>query len=88
MSAPEGYRYEWWASKGWTTDPAIIDGKRCRFAVARRACGKPAVAALNRSHSDYPRWWCYCDEPEHLYGRRISVDGIVESRRLVQEDGE
>jgi hypothetical protein len=63
------------------------EGKRCRrtgreHGVSfRYACGKPAVAELNRartqaSQARFPNglWWPYC--AEHLYGRWIE-DGKV-----------
>ena len=65
---------EWVADPGWSTAVDLIDGKRCR----QKACGRPAVAALNRGYQTYrgrlPRWWAYCEE--HLYGRRL-VDGVI-----------
>lgn len=74
--APEGTRYVWRSESteegfglGWSTDPAKVDGKRCRWGASRNvtACGAPAVAAINRGHEERPRWWAYCSE--HLFGR-------------------
>lgn len=81
---PPGFIAEWAADPAWTTDPAVIRFKRCRYTVGpgHRVCGAPAEAALNRrrhSAGARPDWWCYCGE--HLYGRRIR-DGVVEGRRL------
>jgi hypothetical protein len=88
---PPGYRVEWAPDTHWTTDPAVIAGRGCRFTGGPRqkVCGKPAVAALNRRYhraGAKPSWWCYCGE--HLYGRRIR-DGVVEAQRLVSlQEGE
>ena len=70
---------------------ARLSTSRCRFMVARKGCGRPAVVELNRGvwkrgpqgvrHLDY--WWGYC--PEHLFGRTW-VDGRLEGTRLVHED--
>jgi len=93
MTVPEGFREEWVPDEGWTTDPEVIGGKLCRRLMGgspRKLCGRPAVAALNRRRwtdgGRAPSWWCYCDDPDHLYGRRI-VDGVVLGRRLVPLDG-
>lgn len=64
----------------WTTDPAIIDGKRCRFGSPWTGyCGRPAVAALDRARDGYFRrlWYGYCDDPAHLYGRWIEDGRVV-----------
>lgn len=61
----------WVPDRRWTTEPEIIDGKRCRMKVGKGpTCRRPAVAALARRNG----WWCYCEE--HLYGRKIE-DGVV-----------
>lgn len=68
-----------WLPEGpeWTTSRAVVSGHRCR----QRGCDRLAVAALNRGkNTKFGRqdsWWCYCDLPDHLYGRRV-VDGRVE----------
>jgi hypothetical protein len=86
---PEGFHHEWHVDEQWTTDPAIVDGRLCRFTVGpgHKTCREPAVAALDRSSSvsssRSPRWWRYCED--HLYGRRLR-DGRVEVRRLVRDD--
>lgn len=90
MTIPEGFREEWVPDKDWTTDPGVVNGKLCRFMAQKKVCRRSAVAALNRGRwtdgRRVPGWWCYCDDPEHLYGRRI-VDGVVLWRRLVPLDG-
>lgn len=64
----------WVPDRQWTTEAAIIAGKRCRRKLGKHAmCQRPAAAALARRNG----WWCYCDDPDHLYGRRIN-DGVVE----------
>lgn len=68
---------EWLPDSGWTTSPEVVAGKKCR----QRGCRRPAVAALRRSNG----WWCYCDEPEHLYGRRIE-NGVVLHWRVKRGD--
>ena len=52
----------------------VAAGKRCR-GYGRKACGRPSVAELDRSHiAGRSRWFAYC--PDHLYGRFIE-DGKV-----------
>lgn len=65
----------------WTTSPAIVDGRWCRWGSPRGGyCGRPASAALDRG-SGRPKWYGYCDDPTHLYGRWIE-DGKVVGWRL------
>lgn len=61
-------------------------GRLCRFLLPGRiACKRPAVVQLLRPTSGRkPVAWGYCDNPEHVYGRRF-VDGRLESARLVDE---
>jgi hypothetical protein len=79
--------YEWLPEPsdlgwGWTTDPSVIAGRKCR----QPRCGRPAVAGFyrpaHRGHLTYRFFWACCDNPEHLYGRRI-VDGRVEQKAMV-----
>lgn len=65
--------YVWVPDRRWTTEPEIIEGKRCRMRGGGKNCQRAAVAALARSNG----WWCYCDR--HLYGRRLE-NGQVEAR--------
>lgn len=70
---------------GWTTDAAVVAGRRCRFGSRWRGyCGRPAVAALDRARAGLGRrlWYGYCGD--HLYGRWIENDVVV-SWRLVPE---
>lgn len=85
LEFPEGYRYVWEPDEQWSTAPEHISGKLCR----QKNCRRPASAALNRGQhraaNGFERtssWWAYCDDPEHLYGRRI-VDGVVLGRRML-----
>jgi len=49
----------------------VMTGWRCRYGAApgKKACGRPAVAEMNRASYGQPRWWAYCEN--HLYGRWI-----------------
>lgn len=71
--------YEWVPDEDWSTAGHLIAGRTCR----QQKCVRPAAAALNRGrrtpHGEVPSWWCYCDNPKHMYGRRIR-DGVVEVR--------
>lgn len=62
---------------------------RCRYTVGpgRAQCKKPPVVMLNRSTIDRPRWWAYCSNPQHLFGRRLE-DGRLLSPILVGEHEE
>jgi hypothetical protein len=65
----------WWheAHDGWKAGAAA--GRRCRYGAGpgHPACGKPAVATLNRG-----RPWAYC--AEHLYGRKLEDGRVIELR--------
>jgi len=81
------FERRWSPDPLWTTDPEIVENTVCRYGAGndRGACGRPAVAAMNRkrwteSGGYVPQWWTYCDE--HMYGRRIR-GGVVEAQRLV-----
>lgn len=78
---PDRYRPEWYRVV--VVDALVHDplkwrtaspGRHCRAWCSnpRRICGAPAVVELHRSHSgsSQGRWWGYCADPEHLYGRR------------------
>lgn len=68
--------------RDWTTDPAIIADRRCRFGSRWRGyCRRPAVAALDRARPTLGRhlWYGYC--ADHVYGRWIE-DGVVVGWRL------
>lgn len=57
----------------------LSDGEhRCRAGASRhiKACGRPAMAALNRrmTSSGRDNWWHYCEE--HMFGRWIE-DGQI-----------
>jgi len=69
------------AGAEWTTDSRIIDGKGCRYWVGGRGCGRPAAAALNRGRRGRTLWWCYCDDPVHLFGRKVE-NGVVMDWRV------
>jgi hypothetical protein len=83
IEAPDGYHYEWKPDPYWSMNPDLIAGKRCRFTIGpnHKECGHPAVAALKRGS----RFWCYCDNPDHLYGRRLNTNGVVEVRVLERD---
>ena len=81
--------WKWVQDFAWTTDPEVIEGKRCRWGAGykQKACGRPAVAAMRRNlhvegEGNVGAWWCYCEE--HLYGRRIAGDGTVLVQRLIE----
>lgn len=85
--APDGHRWEAHPSLNWKTIVGADEpGRRCRWGVP--ACGRPAVAALNRGrhrhHAPYgtsDSWWAYCGD--HLYGNWIE-GGVVMHWRLVE----
>lgn len=92
--APEGTRFVWRAESTdpgfgleWSTDPARLEGKGCRFATRRPSCEGAPVAAIQRGTAERPRWWAYC--ADHLFGRRLGDDGIVYALTLeeVSTDG-
>lgn len=79
----EDDNYEWLpeAFEEWSADQTDIEGRLCR----QPNCGRPAVAVMFRRRYrngffHRARWGC-CDNPDHLYGRRV-VNGRVESRYL------
>ena len=63
----------------------IVDpssGRICR----QPRCGRPAAAVFSRQRRTSRglkkySWYC-CDDPEHLYGRRMR-DGIIERQYMV-----
>lgn len=62
----------------WTTDPAVVDPRRCRWGnIWHGFCGRPAVAALDRARASLGRaiWYGYCGD--HLYGRWIENGAVV-----------
>ena len=76
-------QFEWMPEDSdWTTDPAIIRGRYCR----NRRCWQLATVALNRGLRKpwgvVPSWWVYCDDPDHIYGRRVRFNR-VEARMLI-----
>lgn len=88
MAAPEGFHWEpSIAHDGWRVLPPGKE-KRCRYSVGPRhtSCKQPAVAELNRGHGGKPRWWAYCGDSQHLFGRWIE-DGQVMQWKLVEDDG-
>lgn len=63
-------------SDTWHAWRPATPGRRCRYLVAVNGnhtgttCKRPAVAELNRSSDPaHERWWGYCDNPDHLFGR-------------------
>jgi hypothetical protein len=82
---PEGYHTEWVEEDHWRLVHRGEEDRRCRWGAGyhHKACGKPAVAALDRGHGS-GNWWFYC--ADHLYGRRI-VDGEIQGRRFVKDEG-
>lgn len=56
----------------WTTDPAVVAGRRCRFWVDGRGHGVPAVVVLYRGRH---RPYGYCGQ--HMYGRWIADGKVV-----------
>ncbi len=89
--AYDGHRFEWHEETGdgylgWRA----LEGetKTCRYDSTSRTsprCEAPAVAELNRSSPESPRWWAYC--PDHLFGR-LWHEGKVYGLRLVAVDDE
>jgi hypothetical protein len=70
--APPGTVHEPFPADGWRL---VVAEKRCRLLQARKACGAPAVAEMNRAqHGNPDNWWAYC--PQHMFGRWIE-DGRV-----------
>ena len=71
---------EWVPDSEWSTEADLIQGKGCRYGGGfhSKACGRLAVAALNRGsytrRGRMPSWWAYCEK--HLYGRRL-VNGVI-----------
>lgn len=68
------------------------DGMRCRYMMpGRRSCKRPAVVMLNRGryrlYTREDNWWGYCEDPDHLFGRKW-VDGRLEDARLVDKDAQ
>lgn len=83
FAPPEGT--EWVARREgdeWTAAPWRVSGLRCRWGSPRTGyCQRPAIAALNRSHGKpRPRWYGYCDDPQHLYGRWVEDGAVMDWR--------
>lgn len=78
FGAPKGFRWMVRAAPEWTSAPFILSGLRCRFLVRGRAHGAPAVAAMRRKHGSSFRWWGYCGDRAHLFGRWIDGPGAFE----------
>lgn len=83
LTPPDGFRPVWrkcnpYGGRGsWRV--LLAGPKRCRFDSTSKTsarCPNEAVAELNRSSSDRPRWWAYC--AEHLYGRVFVPPEIYE----------
>lgn len=79
--APDGCEHVAVPDKDWrvmTNGAAGIPGRQCRFMVGRTACGKAAVAKMDRrfrlSANKRSSWWAYCGD--HMYGRWVE-DGVV-----------
>jgi hypothetical protein len=55
------------------------EGKRCRYGSSpgHKACGRPAVAQLDRGHGSHNRWYAYCDLPGHMYAYWIEDGRVV-----------
>lgn len=69
--------YEWRAvpDPDWTTEPSIVDERRCRWGASghRKGHGVSAAAVLFRRRYDgRPVPYAYC--AEHLYGRWIEAE--------------
>jgi hypothetical protein len=77
--APAGHIHEPVLADDWRL---VAGAKRCRLMQARKACGAPAVAELDRSRwaDARPHWWAYC--AEHMFGRWVE-DGQVWEWRVV-----
>lgn len=78
FGAPKGFRWMVRPAEDWTTARLLVSDLRCRFLVRGRAHGVPAVAALRRKHGRGWRWWGYCGDPAHLFGRWIDAAGPFE----------
>lgn len=68
------------SESGWHAWETVApdEARPCRFDVGPRhaTCKNPSVAKLNRGTPSSPRWYHYCAEPSHMYGRWVE-DGKV-----------
>lgn len=74
------------SDSGWSLAPSG-DGRLCRARVGDSYCRREAVVLLQRGTwpgpAARPNLWAYCQDREHLYGRRF-VAGRLEEIIVVE----